>query len=272
MTTGELYIIATPIGNMEDITYRAVKVLQEIDVLFCEDTRETKKLLEKYQIKVRLISNNEENESKNVKKYQKMIEEGKKIGLVSDRGTPLISDPGYEILQAAIANDDKIIAIPGPCAFVTALVTSGLPVNSFSFHGFLSKNTGKRRKSLQKLQKNEETLVFYETANRLLSTLKMIEKEFGNRQIIISREITKKFEEHIRGEINEVIPKIKNIKGEIVLIVAGNNEKQEIDEKQIKKELKNKTKEGLSPNKAIKLVAEELEIPKNKVYKIFHGL
>ncbi len=270
MKKGQLYIIATPIGNLEDITYRAIKILKEVDLLLCEDTRETQKLLNFYQIKSKLRSNNEINEEKNVEKVVKQLKEGKKIGLVSDRGTPLISDPGYKIVAKAIEEEYEVISIPGASALITAVPLTGFPMNSFLFVGFLDKKKNKRKKQLEKLKNQENPVIFYESPQRIEDLLREILKTVGDRKIIISREITKKFETHYRGLVSEVISQIKGIKGEIVVIIEGKPEKNPINDKKLKKMVQKDIKKGKKSSEAIKKVAKEQKIKKNRIYKLFH--
>lgn len=222
-TFGNLYIVTTPIGNLEDITLRALKVLKEVDLIAAEDTRKTKKLLNYYQIKTPTTSYFEHSSIKKTHSLLSQLKRGSNIALVSEAGTPTISDPGFKLTKLAIENQLKVIPIPGASALITALSASGLPTNSFIFEGFIPRKSGKRRNFLLSLRDQEKTLIFYESPRRLLTTLKDLLTILGDRHIVIARELTKIFEEMIRGRISEVIAllKDKTIKGEITILVAG---------------------------------------------------
>ncbi|MCK4244502.1 MAG: 16S rRNA (cytidine(1402)-2'-O)-methyltransferase, partial [Candidatus Omnitrophica bacterium] len=212
---------ATPIGNLEDITLRALKVLKEVDLIAAEDTRETRKLLFKYNVKRPLISYYRDNERERANKLLKLLKEGKKIALVSDRGTPGISDPAYLLVKLAREVGIPVVPIPGACGIVAALSVCGLPTTNFTFLGFLPRKRGKRRKLLEELSRRSETLVFYESPYRILSLLKELREIFGERRVTICRELTKKFEEVICGSISELsdIFQEKRPRGEFIIIV-----------------------------------------------------
>lgn len=265
---GKLYIIPTPIGNLADITIRAIDVLKEIDVLFCEDTREIGKILAKYEIKTKLISNNDINEAENISKMLNYCQ----VGIVSDRGTPLISDPGYKLVQAAIKNGWEIISLPGPCAITTALPLSGFSANEFVFLGYLSKKKNQRQKQIQEIANYNMTTVIYETPHRLVKTLQEMQENLGDQEIFISREITKRFETHYRGKISEVIPQLNNVKGEIVLIVGAINSQKTYSDKQIKEMVNFILAEEKDLKQAIGKTAQELNLTRNEVYKKYHDL
>ncbi len=216
-----LYVVATPIGNLEDITLRALKVLKEVDLIAAEDTRETRKLLFKYNVKRPLISYYRDNERERANKLLKLLKEGKKIALVSDRGTPGISDPAYLLVKLAREVGIPVVPIPGACGIVAALSVCGLPTTNFTFLGFLPRKRGKRRKLLEELSRRSETLVFYESPYRILSLLKELREIFGERRVTICRELTKKFEEVICGSISELsdIFQEKRPRGEFIIIV-----------------------------------------------------
>ena len=216
-----LYLIPTPIGNMDDITLRAIKVLKEVEVIFCEDTRVTGILLKHLNIKKKLISNYKYNEEKNNKKLLQYLNDGYSVGLVSDRGTPIISDPGYELSRFAIKNNFNVVSLPGATAFVPALTSSGISPMPFLFYGFLNNKENKRKKELINLKNEPSTLIFYEAPHRIEKTLGNILEVMGDRNISISREISKKFEEIYRGKVSEIIEQIIDIKGEIVIILEG---------------------------------------------------
>ncbi|MBU1147589.1 MAG: 16S rRNA (cytidine(1402)-2'-O)-methyltransferase [Candidatus Omnitrophica bacterium] len=220
---GTLYIVATPIGNLKDITLRAIETLKEVDLIACEDTRHTKKLLSHYSIEKPTTSYFEHNQVKKGEYLVRLLKEGKNIALVSDSGTPGISDPGYKIIRLAIDNDIPIIVIPGPCALVVALVSSGMPTDSFVFQGFLSNKKARRRKQLGALKNEARTIILYESPHRVLKCLEDILDILGDREIAIARELTKVFEETLRLKTSSTIQHFtKNPpRGEFVLIIKG---------------------------------------------------
>ena len=222
-----LYVVATPIGNLEDVTLRALRVLKEVDLIAAEDTRETGKLLFKYKIKRPLISYYRDNERERANKLLQLLKEGKKIALVSDRGTPGISDPAYLLVKLARDAGIPVVPIPGACGITAALSVCGLPTTNFTFLGFLPRKRGKRRRLLEELSRRCETVIFYESPYRILSLLKELREIFGERRATICRELTKKFEEVIYGSISELLKiyEQKKPKGEFVIIVEGNKEK-----------------------------------------------
>ena len=219
---GMLYIVATPIGNLEDITLRALGVLGQVDLIAAEDTRWTKKLLGHHQIKSRLISYHEHNEVERTKSLVEKLRGGLSVALVSNAGTPSVSDPGFRLIREAIANDIVIVPIPGASAIITALSASGLATDSFVFAGFLSKKDGKRRNQLQALEGEERTIILYESPFRILTLLKELIEIMGDRYGVLSREMTKTYEEFLRGNLSEILDSLKNrpaIKGEITLLI-----------------------------------------------------
>lgn len=218
---GTLFIVSTPIGNLKDITLRAIETLKSVELIACEDTRHTKKLLSHYSIPTPTTSYFEHNKLKKGEYLLRLLKEGRNIALVSDSGTPGISDPGYNIINLAVRNDIRVIAVPGPCAFVPALVLSGLPTDSFVFAGFLSHKGAKRRRQLEHLKETNRTIILYESPYRLLLTLRDIYDIIGNCEIAISRELTKMFEEVLRSTVSAAISHFteKTPKGEFVLIV-----------------------------------------------------
>lgn len=219
---GTLYIVSTPIGNLEDITFRAVKILSGVDLIAAEDTRKTKILLEHYNIQKELISYFQFNEAKRTPELIEALKNGKSIAIVSDAGTPGISDPAYRLVRAAIADGINIIPIPGASALLAALVVSGLPTDSFVFEGFLPHKKGRRTK-LEQLKSESRTIILYESPHRILKTLQQLQETFGDRQVAVGREITKKFEEFYRGTLSEALNYFssKSIKGEFVLVLKG---------------------------------------------------
>ena len=265
-----LYLIATPIGNMEDITYRAINVLKSVSVIFSEDTRVTNQLLSYYNIKNKLISSHQYNEKDNIDKLLKYLNDGQDVGLVTDRGTPIISDPGYYLAKAAINNNYNVVSIPGATAFVSALITSNIDAQPFTFFGFLNSKSSKRRKELEELKNNKYTLIFYESPHRLIDTLNDMLKILGNRNISISREITKKFEEIYRGTISDVINELDVLKGEFVIVVEGNKDVNDFSKLSILDHVNLYIENGLDSKEAIKKVAHERKLNKNEVYREYH--
>ena len=221
---GKLFIVSTPIGNLKDITFRAIEALKEVDLLACEDTRHTKKLLSHYGITTATTSYFEYNKLKKGEYLIEFLKEGKKIALVSDSGTPGISDPGFNIIRLAIQNDIPVTVIPGACAFVSGLVLSGMPTDSFVFEGFLSFKKATRRRQLEELKDEKRTIILYESPHRLLKALADILDVLGDREIAISREITKIFEECLRLKVSQAIQHFTthHPKGEFVLVIKGN--------------------------------------------------
>ena len=224
---GILYIVSTPIGNLDDITLRALKILRHVDLIAAEDTRRTRRLLSRFDIHAPLVSYFEHNELKRLDKLLSHLKRGKEIALVSDAGTPGISDPGYRLILQAIERGISVIPIPGPSAVIAALSVAGLPTDSFTFIGFPPKKGGKRRKLLDKLGDSDWTSILYESPHRLMETLEDLLAACGDRQIVVTRELTKTFEEVIRGRISEVIDILKGrrIKGEITIVLAGKGRK-----------------------------------------------
>ena len=264
-----VYLIPTPIGNLEDITLRSINTLKKVDIIFSEDTRETSLLLKHLDIHKPLISSHNFNEKNNIDKLLNYLNDGKNIGVVTDRGTPIISDPGYELVKASIKNNYNVVALPGPTAFVPALITSNLAPQPFLFYGFLSSKNSGRKKELEKLSKYPFTIIFYESPHRIQKTLQDILEIMGNRQISISREISKKYEEIYRGNVEEVINQI-NPKGEMVLVLEGHKNEEDNLNYSIEEHIGKYLDEGLDSKEAIKRVAKDRNIAKNEVYKIYH--
>lgn len=268
--TPTLYLIPTPIGNLDDITLRTIHVLKEVEVVFSEDTRVTALLLNHLNIKKKLISNHEYNERENKDKLLEYLKNGYSVGLVSDRGTPVISDPGYELAQVAIENNYNVVSLPGATALIPALTVSGIEPMPFLYYGFLNSKESKRKKELENLKNIKYTMIFYEAPHRITKTLEEMLEILGNRKISISREITKKFEEVYRGTIQDVIEETKEIKGEIVIVVSGNKEEISYDDLSIENHVNLYIKNGLNSKEAIKKVAEDRNIKKSEVYNIYH--
>lgn len=272
----KLYIVPTPIGNLKDISFRVLEVLKEADRIACEDTRVTSKLLNRYEIKKPLINYREHNEMEASDFILEKIESGETIALVTDAGMPGISDPGETIVKKATQRGIEVIVLPGPSALINALVASGLSTGRFTFVGFLDKAKKRKRDELDELKERKETLIFYEAPHRILDTLEAVREVFGERQISLSREITKIYEEHLRGTVSEVLHTFdeRNPKGEFVLVVSGKSEEEIKEEKEkgfinltIKEHLIQVMSDGTSKKDAVKLVAELRAIPKKEVYK-----
>lgn len=265
-----VYLIPTPIGNMEDITLRAIHTLEKVEVIFSEDTRVTGLLLNHLGIKKKLISSHNFNEVKNQNKLLSYLKDGFDVGIVSDRGTPIISDPGYELVKVAIENHYNVVALPGATALIPALITSGLNPAPFLFYGFLNSKESKQEKELRDLEKIPATLIFYEAPHRLIDTLNRMKKVLGNRRVSISREISKKFEEIYRGSLEEVLNEVVDIKGEIVIIIEGCTEEEDYSEISILEHIASFMEQGYSSKDAIKEVAHLRKINKNIVYQEYH--
>ena len=268
--SASLYLIPTPIGNLDDITVRALKTFESVDFILCEDTRETGKLLNKYNIRKRLVSCHQFNEEK-VKDYVvSELKKGLNIGLVTDQGTPIISDPGYIIVKEVINCGFNVVSLPGATAFVPALTMSGIEPSPFFFFGFLNSKDSKRKKELKVLKNFKYTMIFYESPHRLKDTLEAMLEEFGDRNITISREISKLYEEVFRDRISNLIDISGSLKGEFVLIVEGNRDIVDYSDMTILEHVKLYVADGMEEKEAIKLVAKERDIAKSIVYKEYH--
>lgn len=265
-----LYLIPTPIGNLDDITIRSLKLLREVDILLCEDTRVTGSLLKKYDIKQKLISCHEYNEDSIKYDVVKYIQDGLKVGLVTDQGSPIISDPGFRVVQEVIDNGYSVIGLPGATAFVPALISSGIAPSKFLFYGFLNSKNSKQKQELEALKLYPYTMIFYEAPHRIINTLENMRKIFGNRHISLSREISKLYEEIYRGTIDDVLENFDKLKGEFVLIVEGNTEQVDFSDIDIISHVKLYLDDGLSEMDAFKKVAKERGISKSIVYKEYN--
>ena len=265
-----LYLIPTPVGNMEDITLRAINTLKKVDFLLCEDTRITAELLNKLDIKKKLVHSDDHNEDSLKEMVLSKLQDGLNIGLVTDRGTPIISDPGYKIVEYVTKNGFNVISLPGPTAFVPALTMSGINPAPFLFYGFLNSKESKRIKELESLKKLPYTIILYEAPHRITDMLKSLLTVFGNRQIALCREISKKYEEAIRGTIEEVLTISDTLKGEMVVVVEGNLDTEDYSSLTILEHINLYLEDGMSDKEAIKKVAVERGIPKSVVYKEYH--
>ena len=261
-----LYLIPTPIGNIEDITMRALNTLKLVDVVFCEDTRVTGQLLKYFDISKKLISSHEYNESKNKEKLIEYLKNGSNVGLVSDRGTPIISDPGYELAKFAIEEGYNVVSLPGATALIPALTSSGISPMPFYYYGFLNSKDSARRKELEFLKNIDATLILYEALNDMQNILG------NNRKISISREITKKYEEIYRGTIEELVNQNNEYKGELVIVVEGNKTRTEYKSLTIQEHINLYIEDGKSSMEAIKIVAKERGMKKSEVYDIYHNI
>lgn len=268
--SASLYLIPTPIGNLDDITVRALKTLETVDFILCEDTRETGKLLSKYNIKKKLVSCHEFNEDKIKSNVVDELSKGMNIGLVTDQGTPIISDPGYIIAREVIRCGFNVISLPGATAFVPALTSSGISPSPFIFYGFLNAKNSKQKSELEALKNLKYTMIFYESVHRIKDTLSNMLEVFGDRNISINREISKIHEEIVRGKISELIDLVDEMKGEFVIIVEGNNEVVDYSSMSIIDHVNVYVDDGMSEKDAIKLVAKERNVAKSIVYKEYH--
>jgi len=271
--TGTLYIVATPIGNLEDITLRALRVLKEVDWIACEDTRQTRKLLEHFGIAKPMMSYYEHNEAARAAELVERMTTGASIALVTDAGTPLVSDPGYRLVQAAIAASIRVVPIPGPSAAVGALSAAGLPTDAFRFCGFLPPKSSQRRKTLEQLKPETCTLILYETPHRILEALEDVSAVMGPRPVVVARELTKLHEEFLRGTAAEVRAELASrpsVKGEITLLI-GKREALEVDDTPLEEAVRAAEKEGLPRMEAIKHVARQRGLSKREVYRLIAG-
>lgn len=276
MDRGVLYIVGTPIGNLSDITIRALDTLKSVDIILAEDTRQTLKLLNHFEIEKKLISYHRHNEDDKINQVVSMLDEGKNLALVSDAGMPIISDPGQNLIKYLIKNEYEVVVIPGVTALITGIVKSGLDSTRFTFEGFLSINKKQRNERLKSLVYETRTMIFYEAPHKILATLKDMLNVLGNRNICIARELTKIHEEYIHTTFKEAIDKIEKdgIRGEIVLLIEGINEEvlKEKEQDEINcinsKELVLKyINDGMSKKEAIKMVAKQKGVNKNEVYQ-----
>ena len=267
-----LYLVGTPIGNLNDISQRALNILKHVSLVACEDTRQTKKIMNKFNISNKLISFNKHNSSVKIPKIIRDLKEGKSIAIVSDAGVPGICDPGEDIARRVKTEGINIICIPGACAAIAALVSSGLPSSSFVFEGFLPKKQIDREKILLEISKNQKTTIIYESPHRLKKLLKELNNYCGgDREIVVARELTKKFEEHVGNNINEVINffEDRNILGEMTIVLKGiKNRDLHTDKLTIKKDLKDLISAGLSLSAASKYLAKKNGLKKSEIYNM----
>lgn len=262
-----LYLVPTPIGNLGDFTFRAVEVLNQVEVIFSEDTRITINLLNHYDIKKKLIAFHKFNEEQKVGVVLSYLENGKNVAIVSDRGTPVLSDPGEICTKKVIEKGYNVVSLPGATAAIPAITASGLDSSKFIFYGFLNSKSSKRKKELEFLKNNKMTIIFYEAPHRIMEMLADLKDVFGDRKISISREISKKFEEIYRATISEVMNMLTEVKGEFVIVVEGNKDAISFDDITIKEHVNMYMEDGLTEKEAIKKVAKERNMSKSDVYK-----
>lgn len=269
-----LFVVATPIGNLNEMTYRAIQVLKDVDYIAAEDTRNTVKLLNHFDISTKLVSHHEHNLMIAIPKIVHDLKNGLNIALVSDAGYPAISDPGYELVKEVIKEGMNVVPISGANACLDALVVSGIAPQPFLFYGFLDRNDKNKKKELEKLKKYQETIVFYEAPHRIKKTLKLMYDILGNRSIALCRELTKKHEEINRGTIEEILSVIDDMKGEMVIVVEGSHEEFQdqplVFEQSIVEHVEEYIEKGMSTKDAIKEVAKERKLSKNIVYNEYH--
>ena len=267
-----LYLVSTPIGNLEDITLRALRILrEEVSRIACEDTRQTQKLLDHYQIRKPLISYHEHNEAGRTADLLNRLQSGESLALLSDAGTPLVSDPGYRLVQAAIAHGIPVVPLPGASAAMSALIASGLPCDEFRFIGFLPPKQHARRKVLEALRSEPATTIAYESPHRILDSLADMADVLGSRPVVVARELTKIYEELLRGNAASVLAELKarpSVKGEITLVIGGGQEEVPANLDPVREVERLQSEEGLDRMEAIKTVARLLGLPKREVYRL----
>lgn len=273
--SGKLFLVATPIGNLDDITLRALKVLKEVDLIAAEDTRHTLGLLNHFEISKTLISYYKQTEKKKSPILIQKLLEGKNIALVSDAGTPGISDPGEEIIKEAIENDIEIVPIPGCVAFINALICSGFNTKEFIFFGFLSANNKEKKDKLNEIKYETRTLIFYEAPHKMKNTLEAMLEILGDREIVLARELTKIHEEFIRGKISTVLEQIVDYKGEFVIIVQGSEKSKDdfeienLNNLSLEEHYEYYKNKGLEKKEIIKKIAKDRKVDKNTIYQYF---
>lgn len=272
--SGILYLVATPIGNLDDITLRAINTLKEVDFIVAEDTRHSLKLLNHLNISKPLISYHRHNENIKSDLLIDKLLDNKNIALITDAGTPIISDPGEEIVKIALEKNIKVVPIPGACALITALISSGLNASSFSFLGFLPLNKKNRKQKLEEIQNSKNTVILYEAPHKLISTLQDLNKILENRKIVLAKELTKIHESFISGTANELLQKIENPKGEFVMVIEGNNNSENdyldfINSLSLEEHYQFYSSQGFSKNDIIKKIAKDKNVSKNEIYQHF---
>lgn len=270
--SGRIYLVATPIGNLEDMTLRAIRILKEVDLIAAEDTRNTLKLLNHFEIKKPLISYHRHNEEIKVESLIEKLKNGENIAVVSDAGTPGISDPGEVIVKEAIENNIEVIPIPGACAAINALIASGLDTKEFVFMGFLPINKKLRREKIKEIENETKTLIIYEAPHKLKNTLEDLKDILQNRKVVLAREITKIHEEFIRGNIEEIISKADDLKGEMIILIEGTELKEkeiEVNKLSLDEHFEFYKNQGLDKKEIIKKIAKDRGVSKNEIYMEF---
>lgn len=270
---GKLYIVATPIGNLEDITLRAINTLKSVDLIIAEDTRHSLKLLNHLEISKPMISYHRHNEEVKYEKILEKIKEGQDVALISDAGTPIISDPGEIIVKEAIKENIEVIPVPGACAAITALMAGGVNTKKFIFYGFLSLNKKLRKKELEEIQNESRTMILYEAPHKLKNTLEDFKKYIPERNIVVARELTKIHEEFIRGTVDEILDKIQEPKGEYIIIINANDnqveEESSLNSLTLEEHYKFYELQGLDKKEIIKKIAKDRNVSKNEIYMHF---
>ena len=273
--SGKLYLVATPIGNLEDITIRALNVLREVDLIAAEDTRHTLGLLNHFEISKPLISYYKQTEKARSEVLIEKLREGKNIAIISDAGTPGISDPGEEIVRVAIENNIEIIPIPGACALINALIVSGLSTKEFTFIGFLSAVKKEKKEKLEEIKYETKTVILYEAPHKLKSTLEQIFEILGDRNVVLARELTKIHEEFIRGKVSDILKRIEDIKGEFVILIEGSSvskkdiELDNLNNLSLEEHYNLYKSQGLDKKEIIKRIAKDRKVSKNEIYQYF---
>ena len=272
--SGILYLVATPIGNLDDITLRAINTLKEVDFIAAEDTRHSLKLLNHLNISKPLISYHRHNENIKSDLLIDKLLDNKNIALITDAGTPIISDPGEEIVKIALEKNIKVVPIPGACALITALISSGLNASSFSFLGFLPLNKKNRKQKLEEIQNSKNTVILYEAPHKLISTLQDLNKILENRKIVLAKELTKIHESFISGTANELLQKLENPKGEFVMVIEGNINSENdyldfVNSLSLEEHYQFYYSQGFSKNDIIKKIAKDKNVSKNEIYQHF---
>lgn len=273
--SGKLFLCATPIGNLEDITFRVLKTLKEVDLIAAEDTRHSIKLLNHFEIQTPMTSYHEYNKVDKAKYLVNLMQEGKNIAVITDAGTPGISDPGEEVVKQAIKENIEIIPIPGACALINALIASGLNTKEFAFYGFLPLDKKLRNEKMEDIQKQNKTIIFYEAPHRLEKTLAELLDRFGNIEIVIAKELTKIHESFIRGRIEDILPTLKDVKGEYIILfeMHSKTEKQieveTLNQMTLEEQYKYYENQGMNKKDIIKRIAKNNKVPKDEIYKKF---
>ena len=267
---GTLYIVATPIGNLEDITLRALRVLKEVDLIAAEDTRHTRALLSRYDIHTPLTSYHEHNEPAKARDLAARLESGENVALVSDAGTPTISDPGYRLLQEALKAGIGVVPVPGPSALTAVLCASGLPTDRFVFEGFLPARPGERGGRLRSLAQETRTIVFYEAPHRIKKTLTGLLEHFGDREAVVAREVTKAHEEFLRGRLSELVAELepKEPRGEYALVVRGSEGSAPPREELLRSEIRRLKRQGMRVKEIADILGGKYSCPKREVYRL----